>query len=135
MHFLNRYQHDVWGGKMMLLAVEPGSAGIARAAIRDELPEDMAPAVVTQAELLTSELVSNAVRHAGMSAGDTLELNVDLTPELLRVGLLDDGPGFEKDVRSRDEQGGWGLLLVETVSDRWGVNRGERTEVWFEIDL
>jgi len=119
----------------MLLAVEPRSAAKARAAIRDELPEEMTPSVVTEAELLTSELVSNAVRHAGMRAGDTLELNIDLTPELLRVGLLDDGPGFEKDVRSRDEQGGWGLLLVETVSDRWGVNRGERTEVWFEIDL
>ena len=119
----------------MRLAVEPDSASMARTVIRDELPEGLPPPVVADAELLTSELVSNSVRHAGLRPGDALDLSVQLRPELLRVGVLDDGSGFEKGVVSRDKLGGWGLVLVEAISDRWGVNRGNRTEVWFEIDL
>ena len=30
--------------------------------------------------------------------------------------------------------GGWGLYLVDQLADRWGVNRGKLTRVWFEID-
>ena len=105
------------------------------AAIQDVLPS-VSPSVVSDAKLLTSELVSNAVRHAGLGPEDAIELAVAVMPDLLHVSVLDDGPGFEAAAHPPDASGGWGLLLVETVSDRWGVIRGGRTnEVWFEIDL
>jgi anti-sigma regulatory factor (Ser/Thr protein kinase) len=120
--------------KHVRLAVEPEAAGIARAAVRDELAA-ISPSVVCDAELLTSELVTNAVHHAGLGPADTIELSIDLSPELLHVGVIDDGPGFEKAVQRGTVDGGWGLLLVETMSDRWGVSGNQATEVWFEIDL
>jgi anti-sigma regulatory factor (Ser/Thr protein kinase) len=118
----------------MRLAVGPGTAGEARAAIREALPT-VAPSVVSDAELLTSELVTNAVRHGGLGPADTIGLRIGLTSEHLRVGVLDTGPGFDKGVRPRDTDGGWGLVLVETVSDRWGVIKNRPNEVWFEIDV
>ena len=37
-------------------------------------------------------------------------------------------------VHDPDRPGGWGLALVESMSDRWGIERGDRTRVWFELD-
>ena len=56
----------------------------------------------------------------------------------LRVEVTDWGPGFTRGARpSRpaDAVGGWGLVLVERLADRWGVMRNSFTRVWFEIDL
>ena len=49
--------------------------------------------------------------------------------------VTDPGPGFEpKPVTpSFYQTGGWGLYLVEQLSDRWGVIRGKATTVWFEL--
>ena len=47
------------------------------------------------------------------------------------------GTGFEPCPRQAEatKPGGWGLFLVEKLSDRWGVARNQLTRVWFEIDL
>jgi anti-sigma regulatory factor (Ser/Thr protein kinase) len=118
----------------MRLAVGPGTAGMARAAIRDSLPS-ASRTVVADAELLTSELVTNAIRHSGLGPKDTVGLNIDVMPKWVRVAVLDEGPGFERRPRPRGPDGGWGLFLVDTVSYRWGVNDGGITEVWFELHL
>ena len=119
----------------MRFPVRPEAATMARTAIQDMLTS-VPRSVLFDAQLLTSELVSNAVRHAGLGPEDAVGVTMALTPDRLHVGVLDDGPGFEAEPHRPDAVGGWGLLLVETVSDRWGVVRGQRTnEVWFEIDL
>jgi hypothetical protein len=43
--------------------------------------------------------------------------------------------GFVPVARNRPatEVGGWGLHLVQTLSNRWGVHEGS-THVWFEIE-
>jgi anti-sigma regulatory factor (Ser/Thr protein kinase) len=126
---------ETGGAEAMRFPVRPEAATMARTAIQDVLPS-VSPSVVSDAQLLTSELVSNAVRHAGLGPEDTVGLTVSFTPDRLHVGVLDNGPGFEAAAHRPDAVGGWGLLLVETLSDRWGVIRGQRTnEVWFEIDL
>jgi hypothetical protein len=33
-----------------------------------------------------------------------------------------------------DRSSGWGLHLVETLADRWGIERQAGTRVWFELD-
>jgi anti-sigma regulatory factor (Ser/Thr protein kinase) len=93
--------------------------------------------VLDDAMLLTSELVTNAVRHAGHSAEDPIELTVAVDERSLRVTVRDRGPGFDPDeVEARSGEGGWGLDLVRKLSSRWGVERGELgNDVWFEIDL
>ena len=55
----------------------------------------------------------------------------------LRVSVTDAGPGFEPDLDApprEQEMGGFGLVLVDRVSDRWGVIRNRPNVVWFELD-
>jgi anti-sigma regulatory factor (Ser/Thr protein kinase) len=94
--------------------------------------------IVDDAVLLTSELVTNAVRHAGPDAQDAIEVTVSVDPRVLRITVGDRGPGFDPEevVRRRSDEGGWGLDLLRRLSSRWNVDRGSAgTDVWFEIDL
>ena len=53
-----------------------------------------------------------------------------------RAEVTDDGPGFRIDSPPRPRgHAGWGLLLVDTLSDRWGVKTNSSTTVWFELRL
>lgn len=84
--------------------------------------------------LLVTELVSNAVRHAGAPTVDVLVL---VTQPAVRVEVTDGGAGFEPAGRRKNQnpESGWGLFLVERMADRWGVSHeGTRTRVWFELD-
>ena len=89
--------------------------------------------------LLVSELVTNSVRHGGAGEDDRLELAALREGDRLRVEVTDWGPGFTRDARPRrppDAVGGWGLVLVERLADRWGVEHdGDATVVWFELSM
>jgi len=88
------------------------------------------------ASLLATELVTNAVRHAGLTCHEAIGLEVGIKDQMLRVSVTDGGPGFDKPKHPVGGLGGgFGLQLVEAIADRWGVNRNGVTEVWFEIDL
>ncbi|HZB30327.1 MAG TPA: ATP-binding protein, partial [Streptosporangiaceae bacterium] len=58
-------------------------------------------------------------------------------PWLLRVSVSDSGPGFHwrpPDPRRPPEEGGYGLVLVDRMARRWGVEPGaDSTTVWFEL--
>ena len=83
--------------------------------------------------LLASELVSNAIRHAG---AESIELCCDVDPTHVRVEVADFGNGFTGELRPRNprREGGWGLYIVDELASRWGVMEGSGTRVWFEID-
>jgi anti-sigma regulatory factor (Ser/Thr protein kinase) len=83
-----------------------------------------------------TELIANSVLHAGPRAGGLLTLDVRISDTSARVTVTDGGPGFAPQVRTGEEatDGHWGLLLVEELSDRWGVETGKGTAVWFELD-
>jgi anti-sigma regulatory factor (Ser/Thr protein kinase) len=85
--------------------------------------------------LLVSELVTNSVRHSGRNGSGVVELEVDVTETRVLVRVIDNGPGFEASPRGpEDDPGsGWGLFLVEQISDRWGVELNGSTQVWFEL--
>jgi anti-sigma regulatory factor (Ser/Thr protein kinase) len=85
--------------------------------------------------LVISEVVTNAVRHGG--DGDML---VAVTPKtgFLCVQVTDTGDGFAPRPRAYepDEDGGFGLFLVEQLTRRWGLTReNSNTRVWFEFDF
>jgi anti-sigma regulatory factor (Ser/Thr protein kinase) len=91
------------------------------------------PSIQHDVTLLVSELVTNSVKYG--AEGD-LKLRIDApAPRRLRVEVVNQGASFEPKARSRPatEPGGWGLHLVETLADRWGVHAGS-THVWFEIE-
>lgn len=85
--------------------------------------------------LLVTELVSNSVRHSDCSSW--ISLDVEIFTNSVRVFVTDRGPGFEPMADPQphqDRPGGWGLCLVNSLSDRWGVQRNGLTSVWFEMD-
>jgi serine phosphatase RsbU (regulator of sigma subunit)/anti-sigma regulatory factor (Ser/Thr protein kinase) len=107
----------------------------AREAI-DELAPQLERALFTNMRLLISELVGNSVRHGGTPAGGEIDLVVSLLADRVRVEVGDQGSGFEPGHAARDPRSssGWGLYLVDELSDRWGVSGSSGTSVWFEID-
>jgi anti-sigma regulatory factor (Ser/Thr protein kinase) len=117
------------------LAVSPESAAEARH-ILDELTEAIPDGRMRDVRLLISELVTNAVRHADLDAGDAIDLVIDVGNQMLRVEVHDPGGGFVPSTPSPDpaRPSGWGLYLVAELADRWGVDSDERTRVWFELD-
>jgi anti-sigma regulatory factor (Ser/Thr protein kinase) len=84
--------------------------------------------------LLVSELVSNSVLHA---RADHVELRATAEPRGVHIEVSDPGPGFDHLARrepSLTGEGGYGLLIVDKVANRWGVECNHRARVWFEID-
>jgi anti-sigma regulatory factor (Ser/Thr protein kinase) len=85
--------------------------------------------------LVISEVITNAVRHGG--DGDLL-VAVTPKPEFLCVQVTDTGDGFAPRPRAYapDEDGGFGLFLIERLTRRWGLTREDsNTRVWFEFDV
>ena len=97
---------EAGGTEAMRFPVRAEAATMARTAIQDMLTS-VPRSVLFDAQLLTSELVSNAVRHAGLGPEDAVGLTIALTPDRLHVGVLDDGPGFEAAAHRPDAVGGW----------------------------
>jgi anti-sigma regulatory factor (Ser/Thr protein kinase) len=98
-----------------------------------ELPPDVREDVL----LLVTELVTNAVRHAGVGPDESLQVELRRWSRRVRVGVADPGDGRARVAPQPDltDTGGWGLVLVDRIAARWGVESGpSRTYVWFEID-
>jgi len=116
----------------MRLAGGPQAASRARTEL-SRLREELEPPVLESARLLVTELVTNAVRHAGLG---TIEIWVKVRPECLRVDVSNRGTPFEAHARlaRADQESGWGLFLVDRLSDEWGVvEEPGRQRVWFEL--
>jgi anti-sigma regulatory factor (Ser/Thr protein kinase) len=117
------------------LTRDPDSAAEARRAL-GEVSDHLSPRRLEDARLLVSELVTNAIRHAGLDDDDLIKLVVVAEERALRIEVCDPGRGFEVTEPDPDpaRPSGWGLYLVRELSDRWGVDRSAQTRVWFELD-
>jgi anti-sigma regulatory factor (Ser/Thr protein kinase) len=100
-------------------------------AVTEWLPDELESNLL----LLTCELVNNSVLHGDAGEEDVIEIELRATPTGLRAQVTDPGNGFAPTGRGRelDEPGGWGLVLVERLAAAWGVERDDRTRVWFEL--
>ena len=107
------------------------AARLARAALGQWFGAHLDEHMLARAQLLSSELVTNAFVHGQ----GTIELRAALDSDRLLVEVTDEGSGFEREVgqRSLDAVGGRGLRIVEADASRWGIHEGT-THVWFELE-
>jgi anti-sigma regulatory factor (Ser/Thr protein kinase) len=114
-----------------VLPALPSSAGEARRLLRGALPDDASEEAVDGAALALSEIVTNALVHAGTP----MRLRVILTPSAVRVELADGSVHLPlpRDY-SRAAGTGRGLHMVTEVVDQWGAHHDRDGKVvWFEV--
>jgi anti-sigma regulatory factor (Ser/Thr protein kinase) len=116
----------------MHLPVDPSSVERARAFVVDTLSGWKADRHLEVATLLTSELVTNVVLHAGC---DEMSLRVRLDDARLRVEVLDESPQLPTRTGTGNVMArGRGLTLVDALSTRWGADSVSNGKcVWFEV--
>jgi anti-sigma regulatory factor (Ser/Thr protein kinase) len=107
----------------------PGRARGALRRMRGELPVETLDVLT----LLTSELVTNAVRHA---RANPIEIELSVRAHSIRVEVADQGPGFTSGRHpvAPDGHGGFGLFLVDELATSWGVYDRGGTRIWFELE-
>jgi anti-sigma regulatory factor (Ser/Thr protein kinase) len=114
------------------------AACTARELLTEMFGETTPDATMHDLHLLTTELVTNAVLHAGAGSSEAIELSAASGADALRVAVTDPGRASDSPhVEELDPEtpGGMGLYLVEQISSRWGVERvgGHSHRVWFEL--
>lgn len=85
--------------------------------------------------LLVDELVVDALRAAGDNGVGPIELRAEQAGDRVRVVIAEGGSAYRLPSR-RPEPGdpGFGLHLVQRLSDRWGMRRDrDRATVWLEM--
>jgi|ERR1700754_494896 len=114
------------------LPKSPTSPALARQLL-DRLSDEVSAPVLEHARLLVSELVTNAVEHV-REDGD-IEIRLGISGDVLRVEVLDPGPGFTPEPREpgQSKESGWGLHFTDLVAERWAVDHDDRARVWFEL--
>ena len=125
---------------------EPAAVAAARKFVRDALRSwlDTAPGadadggLVDDAVLLTSELVTNAVVHAGTQVQVTCKLAAGAVEVVVRdshPARMVPGPAPDDTVPA-ERTGGRGLLLPSALAAAWGVSYGtDAKAVWFRMGL
>jgi anti-sigma regulatory factor (Ser/Thr protein kinase) len=113
-----------------------GAPGLARLVVADHLTGVVSQAVLRDATLLATELVTNSVRHSGLAEPGSVTLRISLGADTVRLEIEDSGLAGTIAARRPDRKsakGGFGLELVGALAARWGVVRSAGTTVWVEM--
>jgi anti-sigma regulatory factor (Ser/Thr protein kinase) len=128
---------EVTESSVLLLPFTASSVGVARRHLVSDLIEaGVCASAVTDAALVISELLSNALRHAGPLPSSGLRVAWDLDADSVRISVSDGGgpsrPEFGEPTPTAT--GGRGLRIVARLSRRWGtLCDDEGTTVWAEV--
>ena len=113
------------------LAPELQSAGRARRFVDETLRRWECGEVLDVVTLLVSELVTNAIVHAGSE----VEVSVELRSEAIRIEVFDSVSAAPVPRDAKDEDtSGRGMALIEAMASSWGVDSHPNGKsVWFEV--
>ena len=118
------HERHVRRGCRVRLATGPAAPAEARRRVRDAIRSWQVPVDLDAALLLTSELVTNAVRHQAGQRAQAVVLAIVCSRGRLRVDVHDTSCSLPAVAEvPADAETGRGLLLVETLSDEWGFYR------------
>ncbi|GGS77187.1 SpoIIE family protein phosphatase [Streptomyces cinerochromogenes] len=113
------------------LAFEPEAAGYARSLVGERLAQWRLEDLSFSAELIVSELVTNAIRHAR----GPISLDLIRTENRLICAVSDSSSTSPHMRRARlGEEGGRGLFLVAQFAARWGTRHTANGKIiWAEM--
>jgi serine/threonine-protein kinase RsbW len=116
---------------------EGHGVSLARHALGSELASlGVSDDIRQDAMLVTSELVSNAVKHAAALPGGVVRVRWSINEDSLHIEITDGG-GVTRpnpEVATVFALGGRGLDIVRTISLEWGVTQeGESVSVWADV--
>ncbi|MEU7035542.1 ATP-binding protein [Streptomyces sp. NPDC046237] len=122
----------------ILLSSTPRGARLARLLAVEWLraKAELSCQVIETAEHVVAELATNAATH-GRVAGRNFRLVLVTQEDTLRIEVTDTRGHDLPQLRAQDGESGRGLLLVDALADRWGVDLGPVPckIVWAELDL
>lgn len=119
----------------VVLPARPEHVLTARHALDGLLADDRH--TLEDVRLVLSELVTNCIRHGRLPRDEPIEVQATVWPDRVRLEVFDHGVGFRNQPRPAASPamiGGWGLVVVDGVAQRWGAELGSPTLVWAEID-
>jgi len=123
----------------LLLPFAASSVGVARRRlVSDLIPAGVGGSAITDAALVLSELLSNALSHGTPLPGSGLRVAWSLDADTVRVSVSDGGGATLPELGEPDPSttGGRGLRIVERLSQSWGthIDDGGMT-VWAEVPV
>ncbi|MDT4988156.1 MAG: hypothetical protein QOI74_2250 [Micromonosporaceae bacterium] len=121
-------EHRQW------LRSTPAAAHSAREAVAAACRDWNLPSLVDDAELLVTELVSNAVRHAG----GEMELAIVVREHFLHMSVRDSSPNRPRRMvpDPHNSEGGRGLILIDAVAAGWGsIPTPDGKVVWATLPM
>jgi len=119
---------------VMSLPAAPAAASTARSEVTRRLATEVAVKALDDIRLLLTELVTNALRHSAAGADDEIGVKAEVSEGTVRIEVHDPGRNGEVEARRPGSRGGgYGLFLVERLTQRWGVDRRDGTTVWAEL--
>jgi anti-sigma regulatory factor (Ser/Thr protein kinase) len=113
------------------------AAGRARRTLTERLAGHLPADVLSDLQLLVTEIVANSVRHGGVGEDGEIDLRVSVGDGTVRVEMRDTGIQADPHLRTPDLSGGggFGMVLVSRMSQRWGVDHEPNVVMWFELAL
>jgi anti-sigma regulatory factor (Ser/Thr protein kinase) len=123
----------------LLLPFAASSVGVARRhLVSDLIRAGISSSVITDAALVLSELLSNALRHATPLPGSGLRVAWSLDAGTVRISVSDGGAQTLPELGEPNPSttGGRGLRIVDRLSQCWGtLSDDEGTTVWAEVPV
>jgi PAS domain S-box-containing protein len=111
----------------------PLAAGAARRIVTEMLAGWISDAELRDLYTIISEVVNNAVVHGDGEA--QLVVQLAAAAEALRVEVTNDGAAFTPaEPSTPDEPGGFGMVIIDRMASRWGIDFTPGVCVWFELD-
>ena len=116
------------------LPADASSATAARTEVTRRLAPRLTSGALEDVRLLLTELITNSLRHAAMGPADEIGVRAELVDGTVRIEVSDPGNNGPVEVRRPGVRGGgYGLFLVDRLTNRWGVDRDDGTTVWAEL--